>query len=1136
MRRTLPFNQPLRQFLLRRVGVLVALTTALVVTNFVIFGLLPMAQKIAKDQFDASTARVQSALDAVFAPPQYLLSASRGWLGTQAPDPDSAQAFNQLFKPLLRAYPTITSVVAGTSDGQGWLLLDRGGGQWRNRMTDVGRWGLQRHLLLDEGPNGVSQSHWGEQAYDPRLRPWFSGAMSLPDSAPTSTKGTPNEPVHWTVPYTLFTTGDPGITASARWRLADGRDFVLGFDLTLRDLSTTTLRADVGGHGLALVLTDDAMVLTLPARPDAIPAEVWLSRTLKSADQLGLPPVTASLAHWRAMEKPQNQVMSVDVEGVRWLASVRPYALGTQRLWVMVLAPAADFAPAWYSVVLALLASLVVVAVFSLWLIRVGTLRLAAPLEVLSNNSRCIGRLDFDAVRRVSSRVAEIQQLANDQQHMLLTLRSNQQQLDDRSRELNRQVAALRGTESRLQQQNDMLHTIIDNFPGGVSVVDVNLRVLAFNRLFQALLDLPDALVKQPVLMWEDVLRHCAQRGDYGLAPVETLVAERLEQARQVTSHRTERLLPNGTALEIRGMPLPQGGFVTLYIDITSAKQHQRELERLAHFDALTGLPNRVLLADRLRQGMAQASRRGQQLAVAYLDLDGFKLINDTLGHEVGDQLLVILAGRMKQALRDGDTIARLGGDEFVAVLADVEGPQGNVPMLKRLLAAVDAPVHLFGQEMFVSASVGVTFFPQIQEVDADQLMRQADQAMYLAKQAGKNRYHVFDAASDLTQRDQRESLKRIEQALAQNEFVLYYQPKVNMRTGAVFGVEALIRWQHPEQGLLPPAMFLPAIENDTLAVDVGEWVIRAALAQLAQWQAMGMELSISVNVGARQLQQPGFVAFLEAALATQPEVNPADLEIEVLETSALQDMARVCDVMARCVALGVHFSLDDFGTGYSSLTYLRRLPVTQLKIDQSFVRDMLLDPDDLSILVGVLDLSASFHRRAIAEGVETVAHGSMLLQLGCEFAQGYGIARPMPAQALPTWLANWVPDPLWQGVRVVPHADLPLLFAQVEHRAWLSRLHAFAMNERQVAPTLDPRRCHVGQWLDAGGLADRGHQASVQTLMHLHHHMHDLAVQWCDLKSQDGEATAPALWSDVLHSGEMLLAHLQSMLPARED
>jgi diguanylate cyclase (GGDEF)-like protein len=1016
------------------------------------------------------------------------------------------------------------------------LLLSLGKGHWRNRMTDVSRWGPQRHLQLDEGPDGVVQQNWSEKSYDPRVRPGFTGAMGLSESAPIGSGRVEDTPVHWTAPYIFFTTGEPGITASTRWRLVDGRDFVLGYDLTLRDLSRTTLKAQVGAHGMALVLTEDAKVVTLPAKPDNLPADLWLSQVLKPVDQLGLPSVNAALADWRALEKPQNQVISFNVDGARWLASMRPYALGEQHLWMLVLAPAADFVPGWYQVALALLASLVVVVMFAMWLTRVGTAHLAAPLELLSNNSRYIGRLDFEAMRSVGSGVTEIQQLASDQQQMMLTLRNNQEQLDARSLELTRQVVALRATEARLQQQNDMLHTIIDNFPGGVSVVDASLRILAFNRLFQALLELPDSLLKQPVLMFEDVIRYCVQRGDFGPGPVEALVTERMVQAPRLNTQRVERTLPNGTTLEIRGMPLPQGGFVTLYIDVTSTKQHERKLEHMAHFDALTGLPNRVLLADRLRQGMAQALRRGQQLAVAYLDLDGFKQINDTLGHDIGDQLLVILAGRMKQALREGDTIARLGGDEFVAVLADVEGPLGNAPMLQRLLAAVDAPVHLLGQDMLLSASVGMTFFPQTLEVDADQLMRQADQAMYLAKQAGKNRYHVYDTEHDRTLRGQRESVLRIEHALANNEMVLHYQPKVNMRTGEVFGVEALIRWQHGEQGLLPPGMFLPAIEGDTLAVDVGEWVIRHALAQLGRWQAMGLSLGISVNVGARQLQQNGFVAFLKSALAEQPDVDPSDLEIEVLETSALQDMARVCDVMGQCRALGVHFSLDDFGTGYSSLTYLRRLPVTQLKIDQSFVRDMLTDPEDLSILVGVLDLSASFHRRAIAEGVETVAHGCMLLQLGCEFAQGYGIARPMPAQDFPQWLANWRPDPLWQGVRVVPHADLPLLFAQVEHRAWLDRLESFANDERQTPPVLDPRRCYIGQWLESDELAARGQSSAVQILIRLHQQLQDLAVQMCEMKSLGQHATVQTLWPEVRRSGDALLVQLQSMLPPRED
>ena len=457
--------------------------------------------------------------------------------------------------------------------------------------------------------------------------------------------------------------------------------------------------------------------------------------------------------------------------------------------------------------------------------------------------------------------------------------------------------------------------------------------------------------------------------------------------------------------------------YVALFSDITALKQHELQLDRMAHYDALTNLPNRVLLADRLRQGMAQTQLRKQRLAVAYLDLDGFKAINDQHGHAAGDQLLMAVADRMKDTLRDGDTLARLGGDEFVAVMADLTDVATCEPLLTRLLAAAAEPVHIGELVLQVSVSLGVTFYPQADEVDADQLLRQADQAMYQAKLAGKNRFHLFDAEQDRSLRGHHESLTRIRQALADHEFVLYYQPKVNMRTGAVIGVEALIRWQHPTDGLLPPAVFLPVIEDNPLAVAVGEWVIDTALTQVARWQAQGLNLPVSVNVGARQLQQPDFVARLQLLLAAHPAVNPDRLALEVLETSALEDLALVSQVIEACRPMGVLFALDDFGTGYSSLTYLRRLQVSQLKIDQSFVRDMLDDPDDLAILQGVISLASAFQREVIAEGVETVAHGTLLLQLGCEQAQGYGIARPMPAADVPAWVASWRPDPAWMAV-----------------------------------------------------------------------------------------------------------------------
>jgi EAL domain-containing protein (putative c-di-GMP-specific phosphodiesterase class I) len=366
----------------------------------------------------------------------------------------------------------------------------------------------------------------------------------------------------------------------------------------------------------------------------------------------------------------------------------------------------------------------------------------------------------------------------------------------------------------------------------------------------------------------------------------------------------------------------------------------------------------------------------------------------------------------MKQALREGDSLARLGGDEFVAVLIDLEDQAACQPLLTRLLAACAQPVRVGELSLQASASLGVTFYPQARDIDADQLLRQADQAMYQAKVAGKNRYHFFDAEQDSSIRGHHESLQRIRQALDNHEFVLHYQPKVNMRTGQIIGAEALIRWQHPEKGLLAPAVFLPVIEDHALAVSIGEWVIDTALTQMQTWQTAGLEFGVSVNIGARQLQQSDFVDRLKLILAKHPQAMPASLELEVVETSALEDIAQVSEVIEACAQIGVMFALDDFGTGYSSLTYLKRLRVETLKIDQSFVRDMLEDQDDLSILEGIIGLAASFKRQVIAEGVETVAHGSLLLLLGCELAQGFVIARPMPADQLPLWASEWQADP----------------------------------------------------------------------------------------------------------------------------
>ena len=500
--------------------------------------------------------------------------------------------------------------------------------------------------------------------------------------------------------------------------------------------------------------------------------------------------------------------------------------------------------------------------------------------------------------------------------------------------------------------------------------------------------------------MWQGIYDHGYWQGE---------IWNRKQNGETYAESLTISVLKDETGKEVN--------YVGVFTDITKSKQQQEQLSRIAHYDLLTDLPNRVLLADRVSQAMLQCRRHEKSLAVVFLDLDGFKAVNDTYGHDVGDELLIALSVRMKEALREGDTLARIGGDEFVAVLTDLHTVEDCEPILERLLLAASEQITIGDVVLNVSASIGVTFYPQ-DKADADQLMRHADQAMYAAKESGKNRYHLFDTEQDDAVKVQRESLEAIRNALDTHQFMLYYQPKVNMRSGIVIGVEALIRWQHPKRGLLNPIDFLPVIENHPMNIELGEWVIDTALTQISQWQKMGLALPIctSVNIAAVQLQQPNFTQRLSGLLAAHPDVEPCYLELEVLETSALEDVHNVSTIMKACMGLGVKFSLDDFGTGYSSLTYLRRLPANVIKIDQSFVRDMIDDPDDLAIVEGVIALAKSFKRDVIAEGVETIEHGTALLQLDCHLAQGYGIAKPMPASEIQAWIKDWRPDKSWQA------------------------------------------------------------------------------------------------------------------------
>ena len=442
---------------------------------------------------------------------------------------------------------------------------------------------------------------------------------------------------------------------------------------------------------------------------------------------------------------------------------------------------------------------------------------------------------------------------------------------------------------------------------------------------------------------------------------------------------------------------------VAVFSDITYFKEHEAELSYVANYDALTGIPNRRLLADRLGQAIAYAKRNGKLLAICYIDLDGFKFVNDRYGHGTGDLLLVDITLRLQEVLRAGDTLARLGGDEFVLLFSDLAQEAECFQVLDRIMQTIAAPAQIDGVLVAVSASIGVTFYPADEE-DGDTLLRHADQAMYIAKQSGKNRYHLYDAVHDQRMRTLHESRRRIAQGLAAGEFELYFQPMLELANNRIAGVEALIRWNHPDQGLLHPAAFLPIIENSELEIELGNWVMDSALAQLHAWEQSGVTLAMNINISARHLQSPDFVSELRRKLERYPKLPHGRLQIEVLETAALEDITQSSEVIEACRTLGVSFALDDFGTGYSSLVYLRRLGADTLKIDQSFVQDMATNESDRAIVQGVIALAKAFKRQTVAEGLEDAQLVKMLVEMGCVYGQGYGIAYPMRAKEFLVW------------------------------------------------------------------------------------------------------------------------------------
>jgi diguanylate cyclase (GGDEF)-like protein len=546
-----------------------------------------------------------------------------------------------------------------------------------------------------------------------------------------------------------------------------------------------------------------------------------------------------------------------------------------------------------------------------------------------------------------------------------------------------------------LSQKTSRLQTIIDNFPGGISFLDAKLRVTVCNEKAKKFLDLPEQLFADGPPSLEEIFRFNASRGEYGPGDAETQVSMRMALVRERKPHILEHECVDGTVLEVRGVPLDDGGFVTTYMDITERRRSQAKIVHMALHDALTELPNRVLLNERLEQALTRV-KRGEVLAVHLLDLDHFKNVNDTLGHPAGDKLLRLVADRLRALVRETDTIARMGGDEFAVLQVAVSQPADATVLAMRIIAAVSEPYDIDGHQVVIGTSVGIAVGPT-DGLAPDQLLRNADLALYRAKGDGRGTYHFFEPDMDAQMQARRLLEHDLRKALPAGEFELHYQPVLDLKSNEISGFEALIRWRHPQKGLMAPREFIPVAEEIGFIIPLGEWVIQQACTTAAKWSS---PVRVSVNLSPLQFRSPGLVPCIVNALSTSG--LPAErLELEVTETILLNDGEATLSMLYQLRALGVRIAMDDFGTGYSSLSYLQSFPFDKIKIDRSFVKDIADGVGSLNIVRAVTAMATGLGMVTTAEGVETKEQLETVRSEGCTEMQGFVLSQPLPADEI---------------------------------------------------------------------------------------------------------------------------------------
>lgn len=966
-----------RRSLTTRFGLLVLGAVALFALGYLQFGVRPVILLNADSQFNVACSQVEMTLARTLTPPENLLVMASQWITAAELSVDRSEGFNQLFLPLLRQFPQLTSVVAGTDAGEGWMLLHLPDGSWLNRFTDLPRWGKE-HRYFNWSDGGAVEGKREVVDYDPRLRPWFKAAMSA------TSQGQPQ----WTSAYTFFTTQEPGITVSTRRTLSDGRQLALGFDIKLLDISNTTSAIALGQQGQVLVMTGDGRVLGLP-RELAGRSELLL----QPVEALPTPALQAGLDRWRTAGRPEQKILRYDTAGRSWLAAFKPFALGEQTLWIAMIAPETDFLPPWQQMGQALGVILLLILGLTLLTARKQARRFAAPLESLVLDSQRISQLDFSPVALPKIHFKEFHQLLQAQGRMREMLK------DFRD--------TTQAQACRLQRALNEKDAILDNALVGFALIS-DQQIIQHNRRLAEILGYTDEEMidqsTEALYLDRDAYLTMGERIDATFRRGESFVEElwvKGKDGRRIWAHLSGRAIDSAAS-------------VWILADLTEQKAAEERLHFLGHHDPLTGLPNRHLFNDRLEHAILRARRENEQLALLFIDLDHFKMVNDTLGHQVGDQLLCAMAQRLARQLRSADTLARMGGDEFIILVEGIAEAAALVHIAGKLVETFAAPVELEQRQLFVTGSIGISLFPADGE-DAKTLVRNADAAMYQAKAQGRNTYHFY--SEEMT----RAALRRMElegylrQGIEKSWLELHYQPQVSLIDGSVVGAEALVRLRHPEKGLIPPLEFISLAEETGLIFPLGQWVLEESCRTWSGLTKQGLRLPrIAINLSAKQLQRRDFLTAMTTALASSG-IPPEVLELEITESVFLES-GEALDLLGALGSLGIHLSIDDFGTGYSSLSYLKRLPFGKIKIDKSFVHDIGRDEESEILVRTIINLAATLGLDSLAEGIETQAQVNFLLDSGCREGQGYLFSKPLPRAEFETWLT--------QRIKAEPAAD----------------------------------------------------------------------------------------------------------------